>query len=82
MALATSKRIGELLALSRVAPFSGDDLMLSYLPFFVAKMENHANPLPCTVCLRSLPDFGHGLEEGSLLCPVRALGVSPAADMV
>ena len=73
VALATSKRVGGLQALSRVVPSSGDYLMLSYLPFFVAKTENHSNPLPRMVRLCSLAEFGHGLEEGSLLCPVRAL---------
>ena len=34
VALATAKRVGELQALSRVVPSSGDDLALSYLPFF------------------------------------------------
>ena len=39
VSLATAKRVGELQALSRVVPRSGDDLILSYLPFFVAKMS-------------------------------------------
>ena len=40
VALATAKRVGELQALSRAVPSSGDDLVLSYLPFFVAKIES------------------------------------------
>ena len=52
---------------------SGSDLMLSYLPFFVAKTETPSNPIPRSVRLRSLADFARGIEEGPLLCPVRAL---------
>ena len=54
---------------------SGDDLILSYLPFFVAKTESPSNPLPQSFRLKTLSDFAHGLAEGSLLCPVRALHI-------
>ena len=40
LALAMAKRVGELQALSWVVPSSGDDLVLSYLPYFVAKTES------------------------------------------
>ena len=73
MALATARRVGELQALSRVVPSSGDDLVLFYLPFFVAKTESPSNPLPRSFRLKALSDFAHGLEEGSLLCLVGAL---------
>ena len=43
--------------------------------FFVAKTESPSNPLPRYFRLCSLRDFTHGLEEGSLLCPVRALSI-------
>ena len=75
VSLATAKRVGELQALSRVVPRSGDDLILSYLPLFVAKTESPSNPVPRFVRLCSLGDFAKGLEEGSLLCPVRALSI-------
>ena len=75
VSLATAKRVGELQDLSRVVPCSGDDLILSYLMFFVAKTESPSNPVPRFVGLRSLGDFAKGLEEGSLLCPVRALSI-------
>ena len=75
VSLATAKRVSELQALFRVVPRSGDDLILSFLPFFVAKTESPSNPLPRYFCLRSLRDFAHGLEEGFLLCPVRALSI-------
>ena len=32
-----------------------------------------SHPLPRSFCFLPLLDFAHGLEEGSLLCPVRAL---------
>ena len=75
VALATAKRVSELQALSRVVPSSGDDLILSYLPFFVAKTKSPSNPLPRSFRLKALSDFAHELEEGSLLCPVRALHI-------
>ena len=75
ISLATAKRISELQALSRVVPLSGDDLILSFLPFFVAKTESPSNSLPRYFRLRSLRNFAHGLEEGSHLCPVRALSI-------
>ena len=46
LALATAKRVGELQALSKKVAFRGDDATVSYLPFFVAKMESASNPLP------------------------------------
>ena len=73
VALATAKRVSELQALSRVVPSSGDDLILSYLPFFVAKTESPSNPLPRSFRVKALSDFARGLEEGSLLCRVHAL---------
>ena len=72
VALATAKCVSELQALSRVVPSSGDDLVLPYLPFFVAKTESPSNPLPWSFRLKALSDFAHELEEGSLLCPVHA----------
>ena len=73
--LATAKRVSELQALSWVVPSSGDDLVLSYLPFFVAKTESPSNPLRRSFRPKALSDLAHGLEEGSLLCPVRALRI-------
>ena len=51
----------------------GDDLVVPYLPHFVAKTKRAVAPLPRSFCVRSLRDFAGDLEEGSLLCPVRAL---------
>ena len=45
MALATAKRVGELRVLSLVTATQGEDLILSYLPEFVAKTETSLNPI-------------------------------------
>ena len=73
MALATAKRVGELQALSGVVSSIRDDLVVSYLPHFVAKVEHADAFLPCSFCVCSLRDFAGDPEEGSLLCPVHAL---------
>ena len=70
--LTTAKKAGKLQALSRVVSSVGDDLVVSYLPHFVAKTERADAPLPRSFCVRSLGDFSGDLEEGSLLCPVDA----------
>ena len=71
--LAMAKRVGELQALLKVVSFQGDDLILSYLPHFIAKTERADAPLPRSFCLCSLSECAGDLEEGSVLCPVRAL---------
>ena len=73
VALATAKRVGELQALSKVVLFQGNDMILSYLPHFVAKTERVDATLPRSFRLCSLVEFTGDLKEGSLLCPVRAL---------
>ena len=75
MALATARRVGELQALSNVVPSSGDDLVVLYLPYFVSKTENSSNPIPSSFKIPSLFDFAYGLDEGLLLCSVRALRI-------
>ena len=75
VALATARRVSVLQALSRLVPSSGDDLVLSSLPFFVAKTESPSNPLPRSFRLKALSEFAHGLGEGSLLCPVPAFRI-------
>ena len=49
------------------------ELIVPYLPYFVAATERADAPLSRSVCVRSLRDIAGDLEEGSLLCPVRAL---------
>ena len=53
--------------------FQVEYLFLSYLPHFVAKTERPDAPLPRSFRVCSLRDFAGDLEEGSLLCPVRAV---------
>ena len=72
LAMATAKRIGELQALSFSVSYRGDDLVLHYDPFFLAKTESVSNPLPRSVIVQSLADFVGDLPE-LVLCPVRAI---------
>ena len=73
VALATAKRVSELQALSFNVARSGQDMVLCYLPEFVAKTETSDNPLPRSFPLRSLDDFVGDMVEELSLCPVRAL---------
>ena len=73
VALATAKRISELQALSSRVVKSGDGLILSFLPEFLAKTESSSNPLPRFFTLKSLDDFVGDLPDERLLCSVRAL---------
>ena len=72
LAMATAKRIGELQALSFSMSHRGDDLVLHYDPFFLAKTESVSKPLPRSVIVQSLADFVGDLPE-RVLCPVRAI---------
>ena len=70
--MATAKRIGELQALSFSVSHRGDDLVLHYDPFFLAKTGSVSNPLPRSVIVQSLADFVGDLPD-RVLCPVRAI---------
>ena len=72
LAMATAKRVSELQALSFSVSFQGEDLVLYYDPFFRAKTESAANPLPRSVVVPSLSDFVGDLYE-RVHCPVRAI---------
>ena len=72
LAMATAKRVGELQALSFSVSHRGEDLVLHYDPFFLAKTETASNPLPRSVIVQSLEDFVGDLPE-RVLCPVRAV---------
>ena len=72
LAMATAKSIGELQALSFSVSHRGDDLVLHYDPFFLAKTETVSNPLPRSVIVQSLAGFVGDLPE-RVLCPVRAI---------
>ena len=63
VAMATAKRVGELHALSFSVSHRGDDLVLHYDPFFLAKTESVSNPLPRSVIVQSLADFVGDKEE-------------------
>ena len=73
VALATSKRVSELQAVSVKVARIANDLSLSYVPSFVAKTESIDNPIPRSFLLKNLKDFVGDMEEEKLLCPVRAL---------
>ena len=74
LSLASVKRVGEIQALSSKIARQGIDLVLSFLPEFVAKTESDSNPIPRHFKVKALSDFAAGLEE-SKLCPVRALEI-------
>ena len=73
--LATTKRVGKLQALSHRIAAQGSDIVVSYLPEFVAKTESVQNPLPRSFSVKSLGEFLGDLPEERLLCPVRAVRV-------
>ena len=75
LALATTKRVGELQALSSVVTFVHGDACLSYIPQFVAKSESLTRSIPRSFLVKSLSDFAAGLDADLLLCPVRALRI-------
>ena len=72
LAMATAKRVSEFQALSFSVSFQGEDLVLYYDPFFRAKTESAANPLPRSVIVPSLADFAGDLPK-RVQCPVRAI---------
>ena len=71
LAMATAKRVSELQALSFSVSVQGEDLVLYYDPFFRAKTESAANPLPHSVIVPSLSDFAGDLPE-RVQCPVKS----------
>ena len=73
LALATTKRVGELQALSSIVTFVAGDACLSYIPQFVIKSESLTRSIPCSFLVKSLADFAAGLDTDLLLCPGRAL---------
>ena len=73
--LATAKRVSEIQALSKTVAAIGNDLVVSFQPHFIAKTERVDAPVPRSFRVLSLREFAGDLEEGSLLCPVRALNI-------
>ena len=73
VSLASAKRISELQALSFRFTQQGRDIILSYLPEFVAKTETSGNPLPREFRVKNLAVAVCPDDVERLLCPVRAL---------
>ena len=73
VSLATAKRDSKIQALSKTVAVIGNDLMVPYLPHFIAKTERADAPVPRSFRVLSLREFAGDLEEGSLMCPVRAV---------
>ena len=48
---------------------------MSFQPYFIAKTELVDVPVPRSFRVLSLREFAGDLEEGSLLCPVRAINI-------
>ena len=75
VSLATANRVGEIQALSKTVAAIGNDLVVLYLPHFIAKTECADAPVPRSFRVLSLREFAGDLDEGFLLCPVRALNI-------
>ena len=75
VSLATAKQVSEIQALLKTVAAIGNDLMVSYFPHFLAKTERADAPVPSSFCVLSLREFARDLEEGSVLCSVRALNI-------
>ena len=75
VSLAAAKRVSEIQALSMTLAAIGNDLMVSFLPHFIAKTERVDAPVPRNFRVLWLREFAGDLEDGSLLCPVLALNI-------
>ena len=75
VSLATAKRVSEIQALSKTVAAIGNDLVVSFQPHFITKTECVDVPVPRSFRVLSLREFAEDLDEGSLLCPVRALNI-------
>ena len=76
LALATAHRVSELQAVSYVISFQQGDMILEYLPEFIAKTESSTNVLPREVRVKSLSEVVGRHDEERLICPVRAIKFS------
>ena len=75
VSLVTAKRVSEIQALSKTVAAIGNDLVVSFPPHFIDKMERVDAPVPRSFRVLLLREFAGDLEEGSRLCPVRALNI-------
>ena len=73
LALATAQRVGELQALSHRTSWQGQDLVVSYLPEFIAKTDTESHSTPREFRIKSLVPLVGSEDVERLLCPVRAL---------
>ena len=74
-ALATAQRVGEIQALSHKTSWQGQDLLVSYLPDFIAKTDTETHSTPREFRIKSLSPLVGSEDEERLLCPVRALSL-------
>ena len=75
VSLVTAKRISEIQASLKTVAAIGNDLV-SFQPYFIANTARVDAPVPLSFRVLSLREFAGDLEEGSLLCPVRALNIT------
>ena len=75
VSLATAKWVSEIQALSKTVAAIGNGLVVSFQPHFIAKTERVDAPVPRSFRVLSLREFAGDLEEGPLLCPMRALNI-------
>lgn len=73
VALASAKRVGELHALSHKWASQRNNIILHYLPEFVAKTDTESFQCPRECTIKGLTDLKDTGSEERLLCPVRAL---------
>ena len=73
VALAAAKRVSELQVLSVQVARQNNNMVLSYLPEFIAKKETSSHPLPREFTLISLTAVVDADDEERFLCLVRAL---------
>ena len=73
LALATVQSVGEIQALLHRTSWKGQDLLVSYLPEFIAKTVTEAHRTPWEFKIMSLATIVGEEDEERLLCPVRGL---------
>ncbi|MPC74691.1 hypothetical protein E2C01_069063 [Portunus trituberculatus] len=72
LALAIAWRVGEIQALSHKTSWQGQDLLVSYLPEFIAKVDTDAHSTPREFRIKSLATTMGSEDVERLLCPVQA----------
>ncbi|XP_045102555.1 uncharacterized protein LOC123498985 [Portunus trituberculatus] len=73
LALATAQRVGEIQALSSRTSWQGQDLMVCYLPEFIAKTDTGVHSTAWEFRIKNLTSILGSMDEERFLCPVRAL---------